>query len=205
MMIVDLLLTLVLMLVLVFGVDEVSLWRLVMYLSAATAVLVLVHYTVGASLDALVAKLLKGGRVRTLPTRRKLMRTWALKTRREMELEKMDTQQLRQHLERRPKDTLALEILAERLKQAGRLADYARETLYLLTLKTDLTIEEQCSRYHEVAQIYIDRLGRPDRAAEVLHALIAHHPHHYQATLARRRLAQLQHRLGEHDTPSATP
>ena len=110
----------------------------------------------------------------------------------EQGLDALDEAQLRAHIEAHPRDAQACEILCQRLRQAGRLGDYAREMEYFLMLKSELTVEEKCSRYHDLAALYLNQLGRPDRAAEMLNTIIAHYPRHYQATLARRRLEALK-------------
>lgn len=121
------------------------------------------------------------------------------RTRAEARLEAMSEDRLRRHIEKHPRDGLAIEILSERLKADGRLDDYARNTEYLLIVQTTMALEEACTRYHELADYYWG-VGRREKAREMMHALIGRFPLHYQATLARRRLEEMaEQEKGEND------
>jgi hypothetical protein len=129
-----------------------------------------------------------------LASRRRMGKNKALRIKPEIALDAMTGEQLRQWIERQPTDALAVEIHCERLREGGQWPEYAREMEYLLTLRNKTSVEEQCSRWHELAVLYEQKLGRPAKAEECLMALIATHPRHYQATLARARLAELRER-----------
>jgi hypothetical protein len=153
----------------------------------------LVLHTLGAWLAGRLVVMLHRAFSRTrLDSRRRIQKNGQLiRTRAEARLEAMDEKTLRAHIEAHPKDSLACEILCERLKGEGRLTEYAREMEYFLNLPSDLTIEEKCTRYHALADLYANTLDRPERAEEILRTLIASFPRHYQATLARRRLERM--------------
>jgi hypothetical protein len=128
----------------------------------------------------------------TMANRRRILRGKVLKTRSELHLEELDEDQLRAHIEKYPRDYLAVEILCERFQREDRWAEFARESEYYLTIADDLTHDEACARYHRLADLYLEKLNRPDRAREMLRTIVAQFPKHYQATLARRRLAALE-------------
>lgn len=127
-----------------------------------------------------------------LETRRRMLKQNARKTKREIKLDAMSDTDLEAWIEKNPKDALAVEVSCERLKLKGDIEGYAREREYLLTLDLKLSPEERCSLYNELADLYIGRLGRPERAREALVAVTRQMPKSYQATLARQRLREIE-------------
>lgn len=121
------------------------------------------------------------------------------KTDEEAKLEAMNDAELHGLIDKYPRYALAIEILCERLKARGAWSEYVRQMDYMLCLPNDLSIEETCNRYYELADIYIHELNRPDRAEEMIRAIIAAFPAHYEATEARRRLAEMARRREESD------
>jgi hypothetical protein len=189
MMIVEMLVVLMLIGFMTVGIDTHSIWQWIGLAVAAAAAALAVHFGLAWLLDHLLPN---GYSQKTffLPNRRRMTHGQCLRTPEEERLEALSDEALEQYLERKPKDALAVEIHCERLKEAERWPDYARELEYLLTIKNELSVEERCTRHHELAELFL-KLGRPARAREALQALITAHPRHYQATLARRRLRQL--------------
>jgi len=190
-MILELLMALTIILVLTFGVDKISIGNVLIALAVAGLGLVAIHLGGRLLIERVVGSLFSLGQSR-ISSRRRILKANVPHTDAEQGLDALDEARLREHIEAHPHDAVACEILCERLRQADRLGEYAREMEYFLMLKSELTIEEKCSRYHDLADLYLNQLGRPDRAAEVLNTLIAHYPRHYQATLARRRLETMK-------------
>jgi len=126
-----------------------------------------------------------------LDDRRRMTRAATTVSRHERKLRNMDAEAFARHLDKNPRDPLAVEMVCERLEQEGRWAEFSSQMQYLLTLKHRLTREEVCNRYNRLADLYLDRLNRPERAREMLQTIVAQFPRHYQATLARRRLEAL--------------
>lgn len=125
-----------------------------------------------------------------LPARRRLVD--ARKSDEELELEALDDKALERLIDKHPHYGLAVEVSCDRLKAREQWADYARQMQYLLTINNGMSVEEVCMRYYELADIYHHRLGRIGRAEEMIRAVIAAYPTHYQATEARRRLDELR-------------
>ena len=126
-----------------------------------------------------------------ISSRRRINAVRVDRTRAERRIEALDDVALQEYIESHPRDTVAVEILCERLFKQGRMADYAREVEYFLTLDNRLATEEVCSRYHHLADIYLNELGLPDRAREMVQTIVATYPRHYQSTLARQRLRSM--------------
>lgn len=130
-----------------------------------------------------------------LPARRRMVD--AQKSDEELKLEALDDAALERLIDKHPRYGLAVEVSCDRLKARGQWADYARQMQYLLTINNGMSIEEISTRYYELGEIYHHRLGRIDRAEEMIRAVIAAYPRHYQATEARRRLGELRKRAGQ--------
>ncbi|MCL5271017.1 MAG: hypothetical protein M1457_10840 [bacterium] len=224
----DLLMTLAIVLVLTFGYEPTSPRALALALVAGVGVLVAAHFILAWLLGRMGNILTGMSERRRLPSRRRMIRLGDMRTTAERRLDSLADDALRAWIETHPADTLASEILCERLRRAGRWDELAREMQYLLAVagttenadavparRTErptpaaarLCIEEKCTLYHRLADLYLERLHRPDRARETLAALVAEFPRHYQATLARRRLESLAAagpgRAGE--TPDTPP
>jgi hypothetical protein len=129
-----------------------------------------------------------------LDDRRRMIRGGAMRTRKEKRFDSLDDAALERYVKAHPRDALASEIHCERLEQAERWEEYAREFEYFLTIAGGLTIEEACSSYCRLADIYIANLGRPEKGREMLETIVARYPRHYQATLARKRIEALARR-----------
>ena len=156
-------------------------------------------YTVYLLIGVWVEEHLFGVR-KNLESRRRLVKQNAPKTKAERKLEAMDDGALEARIDKNPKDALAVEILCERLKARGDLQGWARETEYHLTLEAaNMTVEEKCAIHNRLADAYFLQLGRPDRAKIALRALTTEFPQSYQATLARRRLKEIE--KGERQEP----
>lgn len=123
-----------------------------------------------------------------LESRRRIHGQDAIRTKGEARLEAMDDEALAKWIEKHPRDALAIELLAERLKKQGDISGWAREIEYLVTLKSGMSLEEKCRLYNELCDAYLDPLGQPLRAVGALKGLIEEFPRSYQATLARRKL-----------------
>lgn len=117
-------------------------------------------------------------------------RTEGIRTAQERKLDAMEDAELEDFFEKNPDDALAAEILAERLKGGGDLQAYASAEERALRLEDDMSIEEKCKRYNELADLYLGALARPRKAAEMLQAIVAEFPNSYQATLSRDRIAR---------------
>lgn len=162
-------------------------WTVVIGLIVAA----IVYYLFCLGTDALFNFLL-GQKKHTLSSRRRILRSKILRTSQEERFDEMDDEALHAYLEEHPGDAMACEIHCERLRLAGRWADYARELRYLIARPGDqMSVEERCRRHHELADLYLEAMGRPDQAIEILQSLTDHFPLHYQAVLARRRLKEL--------------
>jgi hypothetical protein len=183
----DLLLALAIVLWLAFGAAPLSLGSLAMSLIGAAVAIVVFHYVVGRLAGWVIDAVIGFGEPK-LASRRRMAKGKAFKIRDERELEELDDDALKARVEQHPGDALAIEISCERLAAAGNWAEYAREMEYFLTIAKDLTHDEICTRYHRLADVYLNELNRPDRAREMLHAITSQFPRHYQATLARKRL-----------------
>lgn len=183
----DMLMALGVILILTVGVENVSFLQIVLWLAGLGVAIVAAHWLVGWFAGKLALGWYRMDSYRPA-SRRYLSWRHAGRTRQEDTFDEMSETELRAHIEAHPKEHLACEILCERLIKEKRHAEYTREMEYFLSLKSDLTIEEKCSRYHQLADVYLNDLKRPDRAREALRAITATFPKHYQATLARRRL-----------------
>lgn len=117
-------------------------------------------------------------------------RTEGIRTAKERKLDAMEDAELEAFFEANPEDALAAEILAERLKGGGDLQAYASAEERALRLEDDMSIEEKCKRYNELADLYLGSLAQPRKAAEMLQAIVAEFPNSYQATLSRDRIAR---------------
>ena len=163
-------------------------WTVVVGLIVAA----IVYYFFCMGSDAFF-NLLLGQKKFTLGSRRRILRSRILRTPEEEQLDEMDDEQLHAYAEQHPGDSMACEILCERPRLAGRWRDYAREVRYLIARPgNQMSVEERCRRYHELADLYLEALGRPDQAIEILQTLSDNFPLHYQSTLARRRLKELE-------------
>jgi len=129
-----------------------------------------------------------------MSSRRRIYRERTTRTPQEEKLDAISDEALEAWIEKNPKDATAVEIHCERLLKAGRLADYARETEYFMTLKHGLTPEEACTRYQRLADLYANQLNRPDRAEELVRTIIADYPKSRHAVHARQWLARMQER-----------
>ncbi len=121
--------------------------------------------------------------------------------RREKKIWEMGEEELRAWLERHPADSTALGRLGRLLKQRGDIEAYALIVEQELAVRADLSTEESCMRHHQLADILVRQLGRPDRAREVLETFISIYPHSSQATLTRERMRNLD---AEADPPGPT-
>ncbi len=200
MMFIELLIVLMVIMSMVLGVDFSSIWTLAGALVGAGLILVALHYLFQSTLAALDGKIF-GQREFKLSSRRRIMKSKGTRSRKEESLDELSDDELRQWSNKHPKDADASEILCERYKKAGLWPNYAREMEYLLTLESQMTIEEKCSVWQRLADLYQHQLARPDKAQEMLQQLIRTYPKNYQATLARRRLAEMRSRPEGRATP----
>lgn len=205
MMIVDLLVTLLVICVLTFGYEARSFWIYFVALWIAVGIIIALHLLVDLVTGNFFKRLM-GQMSFNLASRRRIMRSKVVCNPDEERLDKLDEDGLRTHIENHPEDALACEILCERLRAVRKWSEFARECEYLLTLKdSDTSVEERCRLYHELADLYLGELNRPERAEQALQAVVAKYPKHYQSTLARRRLEDLhadrdrRRRLGVED------
>lgn len=177
-------------LIVVMGMDPTSPWTWAVTLGTGFCVAFGVYLLVAHGMAWLMRNWM-AQREFLMDGRRRIAGAKSTRSRAEERLEQMDEAALRAHLERKPKDALAVEILAERLDKAGRHAEYAQEIEYLLTIPNRLSKEEQCNLLNRLADQYLGPLQQPAKGRRALQMLLAQFPTHYQATLARRRLAQL--------------
>jgi hypothetical protein len=133
----------------------------------------------------------------TIARRRHIFGSASEPTKKEAQLDAMTDERLLAFIKRHPSDALAQEVLCDRLKAAGDHAAYARECEKLLTLRSELSIEEKTRLYHSLADIYMDRLNQPDRARAALEAIPREFPLSHQATLARQRIIWIDDRVRE--------
>ena len=152
------------------------------------AMAVAIHLVFYGAFSLIIDMLFRGGRILNRDARRRAVGRLALKSPREKKFEAMDLERLRTYVEQHD-DALACEIFCERLRERGDWKEYCRWMDCLITLPSELSMDERCRRYHDLADVYLNELDRPDRARETLEALAATFPGHYQATLARQRLA----------------
>ncbi|OPZ09082.1 MAG: hypothetical protein BWZ08_00695 [candidate division BRC1 bacterium ADurb.BinA292] len=190
----DAVLGLILVILLAGAFGRYPLWRLALEALVGLAMIVAIH-ALAAILWRWLANYLDEGA--TPPSRRRMGSTFARKTRRETRFEALDDQELERHLERHPDDALALESHCERLWAAGRRDDYARELSWLLNLPNRMSIDEQVTRLHWLADYHLRENGRPGQAIEALRLIEARFPGTYQATLARQRILSLRTALAE--------
>lgn len=189
MILVDLVLLIILVILVTVRMHVLGFWGLVGALAAGVLLIGVNHWLLARFFRLIAPWLESEPNLRS--SRRRGVRHDGYRTRREARLDATDDDALRARIEKRPDDALALEILCERLLKAGRKADYAREMTYLLTLDNDMTIDEKCSRYHHLAEIYFQELKRPERALEMLRAIIENFPKTYQASIARQRMRMM--------------
>ncbi len=185
----DVFLLIILVILLIDWMHVLGFWGVVGTLAAGVLVIWAIHWLLTRVFRLLAPWL--GPEPNLRSSRRRGVRHDGYRTRREARLDAMDDDTMRARIEKHPNDAMAPEILCERLLKAGRKADYAREMTYLLTLDNDMTIDEKCSRYHHLAEIYFQELKRPERALEMLRAIIENFPKTYQATVARQRMRMM--------------
>jgi hypothetical protein len=206
MLLLDLLITVAIILVLTVG-SVPSVPQIAVALLVAGGVIVAIHLGWDWAFQLFANRFSGPGERHRIGSRRRINPVRVDRTRAERRIEAMDDAALQKFIELHPRDRVAVEILCERLQARGRLADYAREMEYFLTLDNRLAIEEVCSRYHHLADIYLNELGRPDRAREMVQTIVATYPRHYQSTLARQRLRSMDesNRPGRGASESAGP
>lgn len=193
---IEMVVVLALLLYLAVSAGEMSPLQAILAMLAIISVVVSLSIVIRSAVGWLVDKPWKMSDFR-VDSRRRILRSRAMRTRREERFDAMSDEALDQYIEKKPKDALALEIRCERLKRDRKWAEYAREREYLLMIAREWSIEERASAYHELATLYLEKLKNPDRAREMLTTLIENYPRHYQATLARQRLDALRQQASD--------
>jgi hypothetical protein len=107
-------------------------------------------------------------------------------------LEKMNDAALRRWVAKRPRDKVASLLLCERLRNQGDLQAYADERERYLSVDQDLDVSEKSTYYHQLADLYVGPLRRPDKAREILREFLQKYPRSGEALLTRERLRRLE-------------
>lgn len=103
----------------------------------------------------------------------------------------MDDLSLSIWIEKHPKDHRALREHCDRLRRRGELAGCAEGLEELIAMGVKMEIEEACMIHHQLADLYLGPLRRPERGREILQAFVDQFPGTKQAGFTAERLENL--------------
>jgi hypothetical protein len=107
-------------------------------------------------------------------------------------IDALDDAALQDLIEKHPDDTFALGRWCERLKERGDLEAYALAREKLLSVDRSMSAAEKSTQCHLLADFYLKRLNKPERAQKILADFIAEFPRSPEAMFMRERLARME-------------
>lgn len=140
----------------------------------------------------------------TSPTSRERQRVQAIQERKRTasicRMQAMSLSELRQFSKANPKDPEVQLHFYDRLKENAIWPELAAQMQFLLANRIGFTSEEESTRYHQLADIYLHELKQPQKAVEVLEEYVRLNPNKEESRLTRQRIRRLKE-----GPPSETP